>query len=115
VPNDRLWGAKLPELRLLDAAHIMADRHDELGQPVVANGIPLPKVHHAAFAANLIGIDADYRIHVSEQLLSVNDGPMFEQGIKAMRGETLLMPGRFIDRPDRDRLDYRFELYRAVN
>lgn len=107
--------SRLPERRLLDAAHIIADRHEELGQPVVANGIPLSKVHHAAFDSNLIGIDADYRIHVSEQLLSVNDGPMFEQGIKAMRGEMLVMPGRFIDRPDRDRLADRFELYRAAN
>ena len=40
---------------------------------------------------------------------------MLEQGIKAMRGKTLLMPDRLIDRPDRDRLAARFELYRAAN
>lgn len=32
-----------------------------------------------------------------------------------MRGKTLLMPDRLVDRPDRDRLAARFELYRAVN
>ena len=86
-----------------------------LGQPLVANGLPLSKVHHAAFDANLIGIDADCRIYVADELFAMNDGPMLEQGIKAMRGKTLLMPDRAIDRPDRDRLAARFELYRAAN
>ncbi|WP_010161910.1 HNH endonuclease [Sphingomonas sp. PAMC 26617] len=107
--------SRLPERRLLDAAHIIADGDETLGQPIVANGLPLSKVHHAAFDANLIGIDADYRIHVSEQLFAMNDGPMLEQGIKAMRGKTLLMPGRIIDRPDRDRLAARFEYYQSAN
>lgn len=107
--------SRLPERRLLDAAHIVADRDEQLGQPIVCNGLPLSKVHHAAFDANLIGIDADYRIHISEQLLAMNDGPMLEQGIKAMRGKTLLMPDRLVDRPDRDRLAARFELYQAAN
>jgi putative restriction endonuclease len=105
----------LPEQRLLDAAHIVVDGDELLGQPVVANGLPLSKVHHAAFDANLIGIDPDYRIHVSEQLFAMNDGPMLEQGIKAMRGRTLLMPCRMIDRPDQSRLAARFELYQAAN
>lgn len=86
-----------------------------MGQPIVANGLPLSKVHHAAFDANLIGIDADYRIHVSDQLLTMNDGPMLEHGIKAIRGKAILMPGRVVDRPDRDRLAARFELYREAN
>lgn len=107
--------SRLPERRLLDAAHIVADRDELLGQPLVANGLPLSKVHHAAFDANLVGIDPDYRVHVSDELFAMNDGPMLEQGIKAMRGKTLLMPAREVDRPDRDRLAARFELYRAVN
>lgn len=107
--------SRLPERRLLDAAHIIADNDELLGQPLVANGLPLSKVHHAAFDANLIGIDPDYRIHVSEELFAMNDGPMLEQGIKAMRGKALLMPDRLVDRPDRDRLAARFELYQAAN
>lgn len=49
----------LPEQRLLDAAHIMPDRDEDLGQPIEPNGLPLSKIHHAAFDANLIGIDPD--------------------------------------------------------
>ena len=59
---------------LLDAAHIVADLDEKFGQPVVPNGIPLSKIHHAAFDAHLIGIDPDFRLHVSESLLGLNDG-----------------------------------------
>ena len=101
----------LPEARLLDAAHIVGDAHESLGQPLVINGLPLSKLHHAAFDANLIGIDPDFRIHISETLLSMNDGPMFEQGIKAMAGRTIRMPLRDRDQPDRDRLAERFSRF----
>lgn len=107
--------SRLPEPRLLDAAHIMADVHENLGQPIVPNGLPLSKLHHAAFDANLIGIDPDFRIHVSEQLLCQNDGAMLEQGIKAMSGRTILLPDRKQDLPDRNRLAARFELFQAAN
>lgn len=102
----------LPDARLLDAAHIVPDKHEELGQPVVQNGLPLSKLHHAAFDTNLIGIDPDYRIHVSEALLSMNDGPMFEHGLKAMAGQLIKLPGREQDYPDRDRLAERFLQFR---
>jgi putative restriction endonuclease len=105
--------SNLPEPRLLDAAHIIADTDEGLGQPVVPNGIPLSKIHHAAFDANLIGIDADFRIHVADELLSMNDGPMLEQGIKGIAGRVIRLPGRKLDHPDRDRLAQRFETFRA--
>jgi putative restriction endonuclease len=103
----------LPEPRLLDAAHIVADADEHLGQPVVTNGLPLSKLHHAAFDANLIGIDPDLRIHISDVLLSMNDGPMFEQGIKAVEGRAIRLPLRERDRPDRDRLAERFARFEA--
>jgi putative restriction endonuclease len=113
---DSRWAITgLPEAMLLDAAHIVADTDESLGQPLVRNGLPLSKLHHAAFDANLIGIDPDYRVHVSEILLRMNDGPMFEQGIKAVAGRTIRMPGRAQDQPDRDRLAQRFERFVAVN
>ena len=48
--------------RLLDAAHIVMDADEQFGQPIVSNGLPVTKLHHAAFDAHLIGIDPDYRI-----------------------------------------------------
>jgi putative restriction endonuclease len=102
----------LPEPMLLDAAHIVEDRHELLGQPLVRNGIPLSKIHHAAFDAHLIGIDPDYRLHVSERLLAQKDGPMLE-AIKGLHGGLLRLPKRARDQPDRDRLALRFDRFRA--
>lgn len=103
----------LPESLLLDAAHIVADGDEVLGQPVVPNGLPLSKIHHAAFDAHLIGIDPDRRVHVSGRLLEQNDGPMLE-ALKRLHGQSLHSPRRSQDEPDRDRLAVRFERYRAL-
>lgn len=102
----------LPEPRLLDAAHIIADKDELLGQPVVANGLPLTKIHHAAFDAHLLGVDADYRIHVSPQLLDQRDGPMLE-ALKSLHGNSIRLAIRECDRPDRDRLAARFETFQS--
>jgi putative restriction endonuclease len=105
--------SRLPEPLLLDAAHIVEDKHETLGQPIVSNGIPLSKIHHAAFDAQLIGIDPDYRLHVSKRLLSQNDGPMLD-ALKRLNGATIHVPKRPKDCPDRDRLALRFERFKAV-
>lgn len=103
----------LPEPLLLDAAHIVADGDERFGQAMVTNGIPLSKIHHAAFDAHLIGIDPDFRLHVSEKLMVQKDGPMLE-ALKALNGGALYVPKRLQDRPDRDRLAIRFERFRAA-
>jgi putative restriction endonuclease len=64
----------LPEPRLLDAAHIFMDADEQVGQPVIPNGLPLTKIHNVAFDAHLIGVDPDLRAHVSDRLLDVNCG-----------------------------------------
>lgn len=113
--NGRCAISHLPEPRLLDAAHIIVDADTELGQPVVTNGLPLSKIHHAAFDAHLIGIDPDFRIHVSERLLEIHDGPFLELGLKSIRGGQIALPRRSADRPDRDRLALRFEQFKSAS
>jgi putative restriction endonuclease len=104
----------LPEPLLLDAAHIVADRAERLGQPIVPNGIPLSKIHHAAFDAHLIGIDPDYRVHIADRLLNQRDGPMLE-ALKGLAGMTIrVLPDRLKDRPDRDRLALRFDRFKSA-
>lgn len=102
----------LPEPRLLDAAHISGDSDETYGQPIVSNGIPLSKIHHAAFDAHLIGIDPDGRIHISEKLLSLRDGPTLE-ALRQFHGRNLRPPRREADSPDKERLAARFEIFRA--
>ncbi len=103
----------LAEPRLIDAAHIVEDRHQTLGQPIVPNGLPLSKIHHAAFDGALIGVDPDYVVHVSEQLLAQRDGPTLE-ALKAINGHRIRLPARRRDYPDRERLAHRFEQFRAA-
>ena len=61
---------------------------------------------------NLIGIDPDSRIHVSDRLLEIHDGPFLELGLKGIVGQVIELPRRSEDRPDRDRLAIRFEQFK---
>ena len=90
------------------------DADEQLGQPIVSNGLPLTKIHHAAFDAHLIGIDPDYRIHVSDRLLDIHDGPFLELGLKGIAGSLIEKPRRAKDYLDRDRLDRWFEQFKKA-
>jgi len=65
--SDRCAICRLKEIRLLDAAHITGDT-DETGLPLISNGVSLCTIHHRAFDQNLIGISADYSVHVARRL-----------------------------------------------
>jgi putative restriction endonuclease len=73
------------------------DADEQLGQPIVSNGLPLTKLHHPAVDANLIGMDPDFRIHVSDRLLEVHDGPFLELGLKGIVGQVIQLPRRSVD------------------
>lgn len=102
----------LREPVLLDAAHIIEDKNEHLGQPVVQNGIPLAKTHHAAFDAHLIGIDPDFKVHISRRILEQKDGPTLE-ALKRLNSNQIYLPARGKDMPDRDRLAARFAQFKA--
>lgn len=98
---------------LLEAAHITPDS-DPSSTAQVSNGLSLCRIHHGAYDVNIIGIDAEYRVHVSESILQEVDGPMLQHGIKEMQGRQLWVPDRAGDRPDRDRLSVRFQGFLAA-
>jgi putative restriction endonuclease len=76
------------------------DADEQLGQPIISNGQPLTKIHHAAFDAHLIGVDPDFRIHVSDRLLEIHDGLFLELGLKGIVGQVIQLPRRSEDRSD---------------
>jgi putative restriction endonuclease len=104
----------LPEPRLLDAAQIIMDADEQLGQPIVSNRSPLTKIHHAAFDAHLIGVDPDYRTHVSDRLLELHDGPFLELGLKGIVGQVIQLPRRSEDCPERGRSAIRFKQFKKA-
>ncbi len=103
----------LRHLELLDAAHILPDRHPR-GEPAVTNGLGLCKIHHSAYDANIIGIDPDARIHVREDILREKDGPMLKHGIQGVANSRLILPRKAELRPNPDFLAERFERFRAA-
>jgi putative restriction endonuclease len=98
---------------LLDAAHILPDRHPE-GEPIVANGLALCKIHHAAYDANIVGIRPDLVVEVSETVLREVDGPMLQYGLQATHGTKLVIPRRPADQPKPAHLDARYQEFRAA-
>ena len=102
--------SELPERRLLHAAHILPDR-DERGLPVIGNGIAMSTLHHAAYDANLLGIDPDGCIHVNADLLRIHDGPTLEYALKGVHDTHLRPPHAPADRPDREFLAAKYEQF----
>jgi len=101
---------RLNHPELLDAAHIIPDT-DERGTPVIPNGLSLCKIHHAAYDKNILGIDADYRVHIREDILLERDGPMLRHGLQELDGSSINLPHKTGDRPDPDRLDERYRIF----
>jgi putative restriction endonuclease len=104
---------RLRHVELLDAAHILPDRHPR-GEPIVTNGLGLCKIHHSAYDAHIIGIDPDARVHVREDVLHEEDGPMLRHGLQEVAGSQLVLPRREDLQPNRDFLAERFERFRAA-
>lgn len=102
----------LKKARLLDAAHIIGDRHAH-GEAAVSNGLSLCKIHHAAYDQNLLGIRPDYRVEVNAALLEEVDGPMLLHGLQEMHGRQIVVPRVKAQRPDPGRLDERFREFLA--
>ena len=99
---------------LLDAAHILADKH-ERGDPVVPNGLALCKIHHAAFDTNILGIRPDHVVEIRSDILAERDGPMLRHGLQDLHGARLLvLPRRAQDHPDPGRLEERYKQFRAA-
>ena len=98
---------------LLDAAHIVPDGEPQ-GAPVVPNGLCLCKIHHAAYDNDLIGISPDYTVQVRRAVREETDGPMLLRGLQELHESRVVLPRRQVDRPDRDRLAWRYERFRAA-
>jgi len=104
---------RLKHVELLDAAHILSDRHPK-GEPIVTNGLGLCKIHHSAYDANIIGIDSDAMVHVREDILREKDGPMLKYGLQAVAGYRLVLPRSSDLKPNRDFLAERYDRFRAA-
>ena len=104
---------RLRHQELLDAAHITADT-EATGEPVVSNGLSLCKLHHAAFDRHFLTVRPDYTIEVRRSILEETDGPMLIHGLQGLHDRPIYLPHEASLQPDRDRLEERYGLFRAL-
>jgi len=104
---------RLRHQELLDAAHILPDKHP-LGEPVVPNGLALCKLHHAAFDADILGVRPDLKIEVRHDVLREADGPMLKIGLQGFDGQVITVPRQKVLRPNVDFLAERYERFRKA-
>jgi putative restriction endonuclease len=111
--RDQCALCRLRHGELLDAAHITPDTSPE-GEPVVSNGLSLCKLHHAAFDGHFLTVRPDYVIEVRRAILDEADGPMLLHGLQAMHRQAIVLPRAASLRPDRARLEQRYEVFRQA-
>jgi putative restriction endonuclease len=104
---------RLRHAALLDAAHILEDRHPQ-GIPAVSNGLALCKIHHAAYDQDILGVRPDFVIQVRTDILDEIDGPMLRHGLQEMHGIPMALPPRRSDRPDLEAIEERYETFRRT-
>ena len=95
---------------LLDAAHIVPDT-ELAGEPVVANGLALCKLHHATFDRYFVGVRPDYVIQVRPDILKERDGPTLVYGIQSLHGTRISVPRSRVQHPSRQSLESRYERF----
>jgi len=112
--HDRCSICQLRHRELLDAAHILPDRHPR-GEPLVANGLALCTLHHAAFDRHVLGVRPDLIVEVRQDVLHEADGPMLRHGLQGFQGARLQVPRRQEQQPNREFLAERYELFRRAS
>jgi putative restriction endonuclease len=98
---------------LLEAAHILPDGHPH-GEPIVPNGLALCKLHHAAFDRFILGVRPDLVVEVRRDILEEIDGPMLKYGLQEISGSRIQQPPNERNRPRREFLEERYELFRKA-
>lgn len=104
---------RLKHIELLDAAHIIPDKEPE-STSKVDNGLSLCKIHHSAYDKYFIGVTPDFKIHVREDILEEEDGPMLQHGLKDLHKTKILLPTNKILRPNPDNLHWKYQKFKSA-
>jgi putative restriction endonuclease len=112
--RDRCAVCRLRHAELLEAAHILPDGHPK-GRPEVPNGLALCSLHHSAFDAYVMGIMPDLTVEIRTDVLEEVDGPMLVHGLQGFHGRRICVPSREGQRPNREFLAERYELFRKAS
>jgi putative restriction endonuclease len=111
--SDRCCICSLRHRGLLDAAHIVDDAHEQ-GVALVSNGLAMCRIHHGAYDQLLLGIDPNLKVEINREVLDEIDGPMLRHGLQDMHGRSIEVPHRRADRPDREKLAWKYERFQNL-
>lgn len=101
----------IPEL--LIASHILPWSKYETERLNPQNGICLSPFYDRCFDKGFIGIDADYKIHLSKILKEKISIPYFEKSIKDIDGRKINLPLKFP--PKKEFLELQFSIFKINN
>ncbi len=104
---------RLRHTRLLDAAHVLADA--EGGQPIVTNGIAMCKIHHAAYDADIFGINPKYEVGVRPDVMKELDGPTLRHTLQEIDGQRIQLPNRRAAHPNPELLEVRWQRFQEAS
>lgn len=99
-----ITGIDIPEL--LIASHIIPWSQNENERLNPENGICFSPTFDKCFDKGFLGIDADYKIHLSEKIKEQSNKPYFEKTFRDLEGRKMDLPLKYL--PKREFLDYHF-------
>lgn len=103
-------GIKTAEL--LEAAHIIPWSEDKRLRTDPTNGLCLNSFFHQAYDSNLISITPDYKIAISEKLITETLGEDTKKYLMNLNGGNIFLPNRFY--PNSEYLAMRYEIFKST-
>lgn len=103
----------IKEPSLLEAAHIIGWTENESLRTNPSNGLCLSPFFHEAFDKFFITISVDYKIIMSDRLISSVDDEKTLHYLLGLQKQNIILPNRFL--PDTQYLSLHNEKYRANN
>ncbi len=100
-------GIGTPEL--LEACHISDWSEDEVNRTNPKNGLCLNSFFHKSYDNLLLAITPDFKIKISDELLSSTFDKDFKAYLACINGSPITLPYRFL--PDKDLLQLHYEKY----
>lgn len=98
---------------LLEACHISDWSEDEANRMNPKNGLCMNPLFHRAYDKFLMAISPDYKIIISEQMMSGAKEDKFRDYLKKIQGQSIIMPEKFS--PDVNLLAIHYEQYARKN
>lgn len=99
----------ITNVSLLEACHISDWSNDPANRLNPKNGLCMNPLFHRAYDKFLIAITPDYKIVISEQMISSAKEEKFRNYLKELQGRSIIMPEKFS--PDIDLLAIHYNNY----